>query len=79
MSEEKLKEIGIHGMLSPFKLSCAQHDGAQRWRMMQWNGKKFDIVSDWIPAPDPKFIRNLVEASAENYAKEHKLPVRECK
>lgn len=79
MSDDKLKELGIHGMLSPFKLSCAQHDGAQRWRMMQWNGKKFDIVSDWIPAPDPKFIRNLVEASAENYAKEHKLPIRECK
>ena len=29
--------------------------------MMQWDGKKFQIVSDWVPAPDPAFIRKLIE------------------
>ena len=52
MTDERLKELGIHGMLSPFKITCAVHDGAQRWRMMQWDGKKFEIVSDWNPATD---------------------------
>jgi branched-chain amino acid transport system substrate-binding protein len=79
ITEAKLKELGVHGMLSPFKMSCAKHDGAERWRMMQWDGKKFQLVSEWVPAPDPAFIRKLVEESAARYAKEHNMPIRECK
>jgi branched-chain amino acid transport system substrate-binding protein len=78
MSEAKLKELGVHGMLAPFKLSCAKHDGAEHWRMMQWNGTKFDIVSDWIGPNDPKAIRKTIEESAEKYAKENNLTVRNC-
>jgi branched-chain amino acid transport system substrate-binding protein len=78
MSEGKLKELGIHGMVPPFKLSCAKHDGAEHWRMMQWNGTKFDIVSDWIGPNDPKFIRKLVEESAEKFAKENNVTPRKC-
>lgn len=78
MTDAKLKELGIQGMVSPFKLSCAKHDGAERWRMMQWNGKKFDIVSDWIPPTDPKFIRRMIEESAAKYAKEHNITPRKC-
>ena len=48
MTEAKLQELGVEGMLSPFKISCAKHDGAQRWRMMQWDGAKFQMVSDWL-------------------------------
>jgi branched-chain amino acid transport system substrate-binding protein len=79
MTDERLKELGVHGMLSPFKITCAVHDGAQRWRMMQWDGKKFDIVSDWLPAPNPEAIREQIEESATRYAKEHNMTVRECK
>jgi branched-chain amino acid transport system substrate-binding protein len=78
MTDAKLKELGIQGMVSPFKLSCAKHDGAERWRMMQWNGKKFDIVSDWIPPTDPKFIRRMIEESAAKYAKEQNITPRKC-
>jgi branched-chain amino acid transport system substrate-binding protein len=78
MTDAKLKELGIQGMVSPFKLSCAKHDGAERWRMMQWNGKKFDIVSDWIPPTDPKFIRRMIEESAAKYAKEHNITPKKC-
>jgi branched-chain amino acid transport system substrate-binding protein len=78
MSEAKLKELGIQGMLSPFKMSCAKHDGAERWRMMQWDGKKFEIVSDWMPANDPASIRKQVEESAAKFAAENKLTAKAC-
>ena len=78
MSEEKLKELGIHGMLSPFKMSCVKHDGAERWRMMQWNGQKFDIVSDWIGPNDPQMIRKMIEDSADKFAKENNITPRAC-
>ncbi|MDX2258825.1 MAG: ABC transporter substrate-binding protein [Hyphomicrobiaceae bacterium] len=78
MSEAKLKELGIHGMLAPFKLSCAKHDGAEQWRMMQWNGQKFDIVSDWLGPNDPASIRKMIEDSAAKYAGENGITPRAC-
>jgi branched-chain amino acid transport system substrate-binding protein len=78
MTEAKLQELGVEGMLSPFKLSCAKHDGAQSWRMMQWDGAKFQMVSDWLGAPDPAFIRKLIEESAAKYAAENNITPREC-
>ncbi len=27
MTEARMKELGIEGMLAPFSLSCAQHEG----------------------------------------------------
>jgi branched-chain amino acid transport system substrate-binding protein len=78
ISEASLKELGAEGMLSPFKLSCAKHDGAERWRMMQWDGKKFQMVSDWVPAPDQSFIRKLIEESATKYAGENNITPRSC-
>jgi branched-chain amino acid transport system substrate-binding protein len=78
MSEARLKELGIQGMLSPFKMSCAKHDGAERWRMMQWDGKKFEIVSDWMPASDPAAIRRQIEESAAKFATENKITPKKC-
>jgi branched-chain amino acid transport system substrate-binding protein len=74
------KKLGIDGMLPPYKLSCRDHEGAGKFHMMQWDGKKFQIVSkDWVPAADPKLIRKLIEDSAEKYAKENNITLRNCK
>jgi branched-chain amino acid transport system substrate-binding protein len=59
-------------------MSCAKHDGSERFRVMQWNGKKFDLVSDWEAAPDPVFIRKLIEESALKYAGENKITPKKC-
>ena len=47
--------------------------------MMQWDGTKFQIVSnDWVAPPDPAFIRKLIEDSAAKYAAENNITPREC-
>ena len=75
----KRKEYGIDGMLPPYKLTCANHEGAGTFHMMRWDGDKFQIVTkDWLGANDPKFIRKLIEESAEKYAKENNMPIRDC-
>ena len=65
ITDAKLKEIGILGMSAPFKMSCAKHDGSERFKVMQWDGKKFQLLTDWVPAPDPAFIRELIEEPRE--------------
>ena len=78
ISDAKLKEIGILGMSGPFKMSCTKHDGSERFRVMQWDGAKFALVTDWTAAPDPAFIRKLIEESAAKYAGENKITPRKC-
>lgn len=78
MTPEKLAELGIGGMIAPFQLSCAEHAGAGRFAMMQWDGSKFVQVTDWQEPLDPGAIRGLVEASAAKFASENGLTPRTC-
>jgi branched-chain amino acid transport system substrate-binding protein len=79
MSLARQKELGIEGMLPPFKLSCANHEGAGKFKMMQWQAGKFNLVStDWVAPPDPAFIRKLIEESAAKYAGENSVTPRKC-
>jgi branched-chain amino acid transport system substrate-binding protein len=79
MTPTRLKELGMDGMLPPFKLSCSDHQGAGRFRMMQWDGSRFQLVTDWVAPPDPKLIRKLIEESAARYARENDITPRTCR
>jgi len=36
------------------------------------------MVSSWTPAPDPAFIRKLIEESAAKFAVENKITPKKC-
>lgn len=78
MTEVRLEELGIGGMVAPFAISCENHEGAGKFAMMQWNGEKFEQVSGWEAPLDPGMIRQLVEESAAKFAAENKITLREC-
>jgi branched-chain amino acid transport system substrate-binding protein len=78
ITEARLKELGIEGMIPPFKLTCANHEGSDKFRMMQWDGTKFQMVTEWVSPPDPVFIRKLIEESAAKYAAENNITPRKC-
>ena len=67
MTEDRLEEIGIKGMVAPFAISCANHEGAGKFAVMQWDGDKFVQVTGWEAPLDPAFIRKLVEDSAAKF------------
>jgi branched-chain amino acid transport system substrate-binding protein len=78
LSPARLKELGIEGMLPPFQLSCADHEGAGVVKIMQWDGAKWNTVTpDWVSS-DRKMIREMVEESAAKYAAEQKITPRKC-
>jgi branched-chain amino acid transport system substrate-binding protein len=78
MTEARLQEIGIGGMVAPFQMSCEQHGGAGKFAVMQWDGKKFVRVGDWSEPLDPDYIRQLITDSAAKYAEENNITPRTC-
>ena len=51
------------------------HEGDGYVTFQQWDGKKWNVVSDWV-APDWALLRPIIEKSANAYAAEHRIPLR---
>jgi branched-chain amino acid transport system substrate-binding protein len=77
IDEARLKDLGALGLLQPIKLSCADHEGGGRIRFQQWDGEKWNLISDWVSA-DRALLRPIIEESAAKYAKEKGITPRDC-
>ncbi|NYT84903.1 ABC transporter substrate-binding protein [Pollutimonas harenae] len=77
ITQERLEELGFAKLMKPVKTSCSNHMGDDWARIIQWNGSKFEIASDWYQS-DKKYVGPLVKELAAKYAKEKKLEVRNC-
>jgi branched-chain amino acid transport system substrate-binding protein len=75
IDNKRLAEIGLVGLMRPLSTSCADHEGSREARIHTWDGKKFNMVTDWIAA-DESIIKPLVKQYSEKYAAEKKLPAR---
>ncbi|WP_417721627.1 ABC transporter substrate-binding protein [Salipiger sp.] len=67
ISEARLEELGMTGMVPPFKTTCANHTGHSGGWILEWDGEKFVKASDLI-MPETAAISPLEEASAKEYA-----------
>lgn len=77
IDDARLKELGATGLVQKLKLSCADHEGGGAVRFQQWDGKRWNLISDWVQA-DRALLRPIIEESSVKYAKEKGLPVRDC-
>jgi branched-chain amino acid transport system substrate-binding protein len=77
LTAARIKELGFEGMIGPIKVSCADHEGTRLSRVHQWDGKKWNIISDWYTADDA-VIAPLVKDTAAKYATEKKITPRDC-
>src|SRR3954471_19951607 len=48
ISAARLKEIGAEGFAAPMKVTCEDHNGHNGAFVTQWDGTKWNKVSDWI-------------------------------
>ena len=68
MTEERLAARGIGGFTWPLKVSCKNHEGnAPGVFIQQWDGKKWKLISDFIPAMSD-VVRPMVEKAAAAWA-----------
>jgi len=72
LSADRIKQLGFEGELKPIKLSCADHEGARTGRIETWDGKAWNITSDWYTSND-EVIEPLVKETAAKYAADKKL------
>ncbi len=77
INEKLLKALGAVGLVPPLKLSCADHEGGAPIKFHEWDGKKFTVVTDWVPT-DQSIVRPLIEEAAAKYAKEKGITPRDC-
>ena len=75
ITPERLKEIGAFGFMQPLKLSCADHEGGGPVLFQQWNGEKW-VMTGIVVQPMKKFVREMIEKSAEKYAKEKGIKIK---
>ena len=78
VTEERLEELGFGGGFTrPIKVTCEDHEGSGPVLIQQWDGEKWNLVSDWIP-PIREVVRPMVEAAAAAYAAENNITPRDC-
>ncbi len=67
MTEERIKELGLEGMVPPFATSCSNHTGHSGGWMLEWDGAQFVKVSDHLK-PDTSGYAELINTKAAEYA-----------
>jgi branched-chain amino acid transport system substrate-binding protein len=77
INDARLKELGATGFMQALKVSCADHEGGGAVKFMQWDGKAWKVITDWI-ASDQAIVRPMIEESAGKYAKEKGITLRDC-
>jgi branched-chain amino acid transport system substrate-binding protein len=77
IDDKKLKQLGATGFMQALKVSCMDHEGGGAVKFLQWDGSKWNTVTDWIGS-DQSIVRPMIEESAAKYAKEKGITPRDC-
>ena len=71
----RVEALGAKNLFHSINVTWDNHEGDGYVTFQQWDGKKWNVVSDWI-APDWALLRPIIEKSATGYATEHNIQLR---
>jgi branched-chain amino acid transport system substrate-binding protein len=77
LTQARLDQLGFGKMMRPIRITCNDHEGNGPILIQQWDGKQWNIVSDWIE-PLRDVVRPMMEESAKKFADENKITPRQC-
>ncbi|MDD5336791.1 MAG: ABC transporter substrate-binding protein [Rhodoferax sp.] len=78
LDQKKLDALGFAGVMRPLSTSCADHMGSTAARIETWDGKKWDISSDYLEA-DEQILKPMIKAGADKYLADKKMTRRDVK
>ena len=67
ITQERLSALGMTGMIYPIQTSCSDHNGHHPAWVIQWDGEKFEPITDLI-TPIKNVVRPMLEEAAKKYA-----------
>jgi branched-chain amino acid transport system substrate-binding protein len=71
----RVEALGAKNLFHSINVTWENHEGDGFVTFQKWDGKKWNVVSDWI-APDWKLLRPIIEQSAATYAQQKGIKVR---
>jgi branched-chain amino acid transport system substrate-binding protein len=71
----RVEALGAKGLFHSINVTWDNHEGNGYVTFQQWDGAKWNVVSDWI-APDWALLRPIIEKSSEAYAAEKGIKLR---
>jgi len=77
LTDTRLEALGMKGFTHPVKVTCEDHEGSGPVLFEQWDGKKWTIVSDWVPVMRD-VVRPKLEAAAVEEGKKLGYTMRDC-
>ena len=78
LTEERIAELGMTGMVAPFSTSCSNHTGHSGGWLLEWDGEQFVKASDHLMA-DADELAEMEVAAAKEYADANApWPVQDC-
>lgn len=77
LTPERIAELGATGLVPPFQVTCADHEGGAAVMFQQWRNGAWHSVSDWVET-DQELVRPMIEESAAQYAAEQGIAPRDC-
>src|SRR5450830_279192 len=72
LDQKKLDSLGFSGVMRPLSTSCQDHMGSTWARIETWDGKQWDISSDYIEA-DEQILKPMIKVGAEKYLADKKM------
>ena len=77
LTDASLEKLGMKGFTHALKVSCEDHEGNGPVLIQQWDGKKWNVVSDWVQ-PMRDVVRPKIEAAAVEEGKKRNYAMRDC-
>ena len=77
LTDASLEKLGMKGFTHAVKVTCEDHEGNGPVLIQQWDGKKWNVVSDFVQ-PIREVVRPKIEAAAVEEGKKRNYTMRDC-
>ena len=77
LTDAALDKLGMKGFTHAVKVTCEDHEGNGPVLIQQWDGKKWNVVSEWVQ-PMRDVVRPKIEAAAIEEGKKRNYTQRDC-
>ncbi|MFD1381735.1 hypothetical protein [Fodinicurvata halophila] len=77
ITEERTAELGMEGLMPPVNVTCRDHEGGGLALIQQWDGEQWNALTEFME-PDRDRVEPMYRESAEAFAEDNGIPIKDC-